>query len=60
MVYTNGVKDNTLQKNLDYMFILTGGRLELNIFLKLGLLLSFALAGARVARKFGLPNVTGY
>lgn len=60
MVYTNGVKDNTLQKNLDYMFVLTGGRLELNIFLKLGLLLSFALAGARVARKFGLPNVTGY
>lgn len=42
------------------MFVLTGGRLELNIFLKLGLLLSFALAGARVARKFGLPNVTGY
>ena len=32
----------------------------LNIYLKLGFLLSFALIGARVARRFNLPNVTGY
>lgn len=32
----------------------------LNIYLKLGFLLSFALVGARIARRFNLPNVTGY
>ena len=32
----------------------------LNIYLKLGFLLSFSLVGARIARKFNLPNVTGY
>lgn len=32
----------------------------MNIFLKLALLLSFGLIGGRIARKFGLPNVTGY
>ena len=32
----------------------------MNIFLKLALLVSFSLIGARIARKFQLPNVTGY
>lgn len=32
----------------------------MNIFIKLGLLISFSLIGARIARKLGLPNVTGY
>lgn len=32
----------------------------MNIFLKLGLLFVFSLIGARIARKFNLPNVTGY
>ena len=32
----------------------------MNIYLKLALLISFALGGARIARRFNLPNVTGY
>lgn len=32
----------------------------MNVFLKLGLLLVFSLVGARIAKKFHLPNVTGY
>lgn len=32
----------------------------MNIFLKLAFLLLFGLIGGRIARKFGLPNVTGY
>lgn len=32
----------------------------MNIFLKLSFLISFALIGARIARKFQFPNVTGY
>lgn len=32
----------------------------MNVFLKLALLICFALLGARVAHRFNLPNVTGY
>ena len=32
----------------------------MNVFLKLGLLFVFSLTGARIARRFNLPNVTGY
>ncbi len=32
----------------------------MNIFIKLTLVLSFGLLGGRVARRFNLPNVTGY
>ena len=32
----------------------------MNVFLKLGLLFIFSLGGARIARRFNLPNVTGY
>lgn len=32
----------------------------MNTFIKLGLLIIFSLTGARIARRFNLPNVTGY
>lgn len=32
----------------------------MNIYIKLGLLLAFGLMGGRIARRFSLPNVTGY
>ena len=32
----------------------------MNIFIKITLVLSFGILGGKIARKFNLPNVTGY
>ena len=41
-------------------FYVDGGCYSLNIFIKLALVVSFGFVGGKIARKFNLPDVTGF